>query len=276
MTTAARFRLILKGTLVPGIVFLSLAAGAALLPSTSAKADFELDLSESSVNGGALVNVVDTTSTFFNYPSSGTFSFGDFSGAVDATIIATSSSSYITFATRNLTNNNTSSTASLELLLGDTGLTGPGANSSFTLILAQSGDGEFANGTLAMTMQSFADPYNGQNTTSGTGVAATGISSESYSGNSETFTLAPPPLVTLNKTQLAYSLTNVVDFTLSPKANVQKYTGTTKTEFPTETIPEPATAALLAVGGLGLLTRRRKIVEHAARPRESRTVESRQ
>ncbi len=250
---------------------LCLAGGAALLLPASAKANFELELAvPPTTGGGSLVNVATTSTNSLFYSFTGANTFGGFSGAVSARTNnpGSSSSAYFSFGTINLTNTN-STTASIELLLGDTGFTGPGVNPA-TLTLAQSGGGELTNGTLTMTMQSFADPNNGQNTISGTGVAATPVSSALLTNNTTSpvsFTLSPnTPSTTLNKTQSLYSLTNMVDITLSPGAGVRfgqlNDNGTTLTDNPQGSIPEPATLALLGAGSLALLRRRRLAAGH--------------
>lgn len=141
--------------------------------------------------------------------------------------------------------NSASGLRTLTVTLEDTDFTSPGSGPlqldsalAGTIIQATSGD--------SVTFQSYADP---DNTQGGTAIT-TGLQSALISSSA---------LMDLGTTELSipftahgvFSVKNVIQITLAPEDEVN-IAGTTKV---VQAIPEPASAALLAVAGLAVLRR---------------------
>ncbi len=182
----------------------------------------------------------------------------DYTGTFSAYTTSTSSSSILQ-GLQLAFRNNTGSTQTMTIEVTEVGFTVP-QGSNINLLNELSGTLTNAAVGNSITFSSYADNTNGWGTTSGPGVTQSGPATYVAAASTPLNPLqsfAEPTNTSVFATNGSYSLTDVLTITLAGGASAN-ISDTTQTSA----APEPASVAMLGMGGAGLLlVRRRKIAK---------------
>ncbi len=236
-----RFKII--GSMVLAAAAMSLAASAA---QASFVAQFEADNSGAITSFTGVGGVINQSNV-----TVGTFDITIFDATSNS---GTAQKPQISAIGVGVQNNATAGSDLLAINLWDTGFSPPPGS---TLTLAGSGSVTF-NAAISgdsVTYASGADPLDGTYSLTTPPPVQTPLYTATYSsgGFPQTQTLVQQTKVFIPNGTNPFSMGNNLELSLAGGSNV--------TLSYTTTVPEPASLGLLAVGGLGLLVRRRKRVE---------------
>jgi len=244
----------------------ALVAGAAIFVSTTARANLEIILTDVGTSQTATFSVPYTPSStpglVYTPPPPPDYVIGNFTiGELDADAYTSGGTSVLGFTSLQVTNSG-SSTDTLNVSLGATSFPAPPSVGG-GLALVESIGGEVTDGTLNLSETSYADPTNTQNSTSGL-VTTPPLTLMNFTAgsSSNSFALNFLPPVTGTGFNNPYSLTNFTSINLTPLGNASlselNDNGDTIASPYSQSTPEPGGLALLGVGAIGLLIKRRK------------------